>query len=330
MNIFLTGGTGFIGGHVAAKLRERGDNVRALVRSPEKAKELEAIGCEIVAGTLADDAAVASCMEGCDAVIHGAAIYEVGIPASRHEEMRQANVAGTERVLRAALDAGIPKVVYISTVAVFGDTDGEVVDESYKHPAESFTSFYEQTKYEAHQVALGLIEEGLPCVIVQPGGVYGPGDHSELANLTKQTLAGKLPLIPFPEFGVTIVHVDDVAAGVLLALDAGRVGEAYVLGGDTTTNRELITTIAELGGRKPPTRALPSGIVKAIAPFGRVAGPLMGFPPNMRELITSTDGVTFWASSDKAKSQLGYAPRDLQTTIADTLRETGKLKAAAQ
>lgn len=326
MKIFLTGGTGFIGGNVVKQLRARGDDVRALVRSAERGRSLEEQGCEVVIGTLATPAEIAAGMKGCDAVIHGAAIYEVGIPKSRHEEMRDANVLGTERVLRAALEAGIPRVVYISTVAVFGDTHGEVVDETYEHPGDSFTSYYEQTKYEAHQIARKMIDdEGLPCVIVQPGGVYGPGDHSQLGNLADQTLAGNLPMIPFPDFGMVIVHVEDVAAGVLLALDKGEIGEQYITGGDKTNNRELIQTIAELGGRKPPSRSLPAGLIKAIAPFGAVVGPLMGFPPNMRELVTSTDGVTFWASSEKAKEKLGYKPRDLRTTITDTLRETGKL-----
>jgi nucleoside-diphosphate-sugar epimerase len=239
-------------------------------------------------------------------------------------------VGGTERVLRAALSAGTPRVVYVSTVAAFGNTRGEVVDETYEHPGADFTSYYERSKYEAHVLARRMIEEeSLPCVIVQPGGVYGPGDHSQLGNLTKQVLAGRMPMIPFPDLGINVAHVEDIADGILLALDRGRVGEQYVLGATNTTNREIVTTVAELAGRKPPSRAMPTALVKAIAPLGSIAGPLMGYPPNMRELISSADGVTFWASSEKAKEELGYAPRDLRTTIADTLREIGKLKVAA-
>jgi nucleoside-diphosphate-sugar epimerase len=326
MKIFLTGGTGFIGSHIAQQLRDRGDEVRALARSAEKGSDLEAMGCEIVLGDLGDDAAIAAGMDGCDAVIHGAAVYKVGIPASEHEAMHRANVEGTERVLRTALEKKIPKVVYISTVAVFGNTHGEVVDETFEADGRSFTSYYEQTKYEAHQVAKRLIGEGLPLVIVQPGGVYGPGDHSELMNMTKMVLAGKMPMIPFPDLGMVIVHVDDVAAGVLLALDKGEVGESYDIGADCATNRQLVETVAGLSGKKAPKRAMPTAMIKAVAPFGRVAGPLMGYPPNMRELVSSADGVTFWASSDKAKRELGYEPRGLHETIADTLREMDKLK----
>src|SRR4051794_27486680 len=163
MSVFVTGGTGFIGGHVVRKLRERGDEVRALVRTPAKGAALQELGCELVPGSLADKDAIRAGMEGCDAVIHGAAVYEVGIPASAHQAMYEANVAGTENVLRAALEAKVPRVVYISTVAVFGNTAGQVVDETYEPPGTSFTSYYEQTKYEAHKLAKRLIaDEGLP------------------------------------------------------------------------------------------------------------------------------------------------------------------------
>ena len=326
MKILVTGGTGFIGGHVVRLLRERGDDVRALVRDPAKANELSGLGCELIAGTLTDAPAIHDGIEGCDAVIHGAAIYEVGIPASGHRPMYEANVLGTENVLRAALDAGVEKVVYISTVAAFGNTSGQVVDESYEHPGQEFTSYYEQTKYEAHQVAKRLIaEEGLPCVILQPGGVYGPKDHSALGKQMKDFLAGRMPLIAFPDLGMNMVHVEDVAAGVLLALDKGKPGEAYVLGGQITTMRELIETLARVSGKKAPKRAIPTGVMKLMTPAGPLVGKIMGQPPNLRELISSADGVTFWARHDKAMSELDYWPRNLEQGLRDTLEAEGKL-----
>ena len=204
-------------------------------------------------GDLSAGAAIADGLEGCDAAIHGAAIYEVGIPESEHRPMYEANVLGTERVLRAALAAGTPKVVYVSTIGAFGNTHGEVVDESYQHPGKEFTSYYEQTKYEAHQIAKRLIaEEGLPCVIVQPGGVYGPDDHSTIGKQITDFVAGRMPLLPFPDLGMNMVHVEDVADGILLALDKGSPGEAYVLGGEITTMREMIGTVGRVADRKPP------------------------------------------------------------------------------
>ncbi len=327
MRIFLTGATGFIGGQIARKLRDRGDDVIALVRSPEKARSLGDLGCEIVAGDLTDAAAIEGAMNGCDAVIHGAAIYKVGIPKSEHEAMYEANVVGTERVLRAALEAGIPKVVYISTIAAFGNTAGRVVDETYEHPGTGFTSYYEETKYRAHRVAKQLIEEGLPCVLIQPGGVYGPDDHSELGNLISQYVSGKLPLIPFPDLGLNLVHVEDVAEGVILGLDKGEPGEAYVLGGAITTNREMLQTAGRVAGRERGSRGMPTIVLKAIAPLGPLIGPAAGFPPNMSELISSSDGVTFWAKHDKAISELGYSPRGLEAIIRDTMVAEGQITA---
>lgn len=320
MKVFLTGGTGFIGGEVARQLRARGDDVVCLARSPEKAGALQGLGCEIVNGDLGDDAAIRRGMEGCEAVVHAAAMYEVGIPASQRPAMWEANVAGTERVLRAALDAAIPKVVYVSTVGAFGNTHRQVVDETYEHPGREFTSYYEETKLEAHKLAKQMIgEQDLPGVIVQPGGVYGPGDTSQVADLLEQFLDGKLPLLPFPELGICLTHVEDIATGILLALDKGKVGETYVLSGPVTTMRDAIEVVAGLSDRKAPRHAMPVTLMKALTPVGPLVGKLMGQPPNLRELISSADGVTFWAGHEKASRELGYAPRGMEEGMRQTL-----------
>jgi nucleoside-diphosphate-sugar epimerase len=319
VKVFVTGGTGFIGGEVVRQLRERGDEVACLVRSPEKAGKLSAQGCELVSGDLGDGDAIRAGMEGSEAAIHAAAMYEVGIPASRHPAMWEANVAGTERVLKAAGDAGVAKLVYVSTCGVFGNTHRQVVDETYEHPGREFTSYYEETKLEAHRIAKRMIADGLPGVIVQPGGVYGPGDTSQVADLLAQFFAGRLPLLPFPELGICLTHVEDIAGGILLALDKGRVGEAYVLSGPVTTMREAIETVAAATGRKAPKRAMPVPVLKAMTPIGPLVGKLMGQPPNLRELISSADGVTFWASHEKASRELGYAPRGLEEGLRQTL-----------
>jgi nucleoside-diphosphate-sugar epimerase len=317
---FLTGGTGFIGGEVARQLRARDDDVVCLVRNAEKGGAVSELGCETVSGDLGDRAAIRRGIEGCDAAIHAAAMYEVGIPASQRPAMYEANVGGTERVLRAALEARIPKVVYVSTVGAFGNTHRKVVDEAYEHPGREFTSYYEETKLEAHRIAERMIEaEGLPCTIVQPGGVYGPGDTSQVADLLEQFLSGRMPLIPFPELGICLSHVEDVAAGILLALDRGKPGEPYVLSGAVTTMRETVEVVAGLTGRRAPKHALPTPLVKAMTPIGPLVGRLMGQPPNLRELISSADGVTFWASHEKASRELGYSPRGLEEGLRQTL-----------
>ena len=320
MKVFVTGGTGFIGGEIVRQLRDRGDDVVCLVRSPEKGAKVAALGCELAAGDLGDEPALRAGMAGCDAVIHAAAMYEVGIPKSQRPQMWEANVAGTERVMKVALEAKVPRVVYVSTVGIFGNTRKQVVDESYENPEQGYTSYYEETKLEAHKIVKRMIaEQDLPAIIVQPGGVYGPDDTSQVADLLAEFFAGKLVLMPFPELGICMSHVEDIAGGVLLALDKGKLGETYVISGPVTTMREAIETVAKVSGRKAPKRDLPTGLMKAMIPVGPLVGKLMGQPPNLRELISSADNVTFWASYDKAARELGYAPRGLEEGLRQTL-----------
>jgi nucleoside-diphosphate-sugar epimerase len=330
VKVFVTGGTGFIGGETVRQLRQRGDDVVCLVRSPEKGKKLVDLGCELVSGDLSDGDAMRRGMEGCDAVIHAAAMYEVGIPAKQHPAMREANVAGTERAMSSALEAKVPKIVYVSTCGIFGNTHRKVVDESYEHPGREFTSYYEETKLEAHRIVKRMsTEQDLPAIIVQPGGVYGPDDTSQVADLLEQFFAGRLPLIPFPEFGICLTHVADIAAGILLALDKGKLGETYVLSGPVTTIRDAIQTVADVSGRKAPKHAMPVPLMKALTPFGPLVGKMMGQPPNLRELISSADGVTFWASHEKASRELGYAPRGMEEGLRQTLEADDRFPSPA-
>ena len=328
MKVFVTGGTGFIGGEVVRQLRARGEEVVCLVRSPEKASKLRDLDCALTRGDLSDEAAIRQGMAGCDAVIHAAAIYEVGIPAKQRPAMREANVAGTERVMKAALAEKIGRIVYVSTVGIFGNTRKRVVDESYENPETDFTSYYEETKLEAHKLVQRMIDEqGLPAIVVQPGGVYGPGDTSQVADLLEQFFAGKLPLMPFPEMGMCMTHVEDIAGGILLALDKGALGETYVISGPVTTIREAIETVARVSGRKAPKRALPTGLMKVMVPIGPLVGKVMGQPPNLREIISSADGVTFWAKYDKAQRELGYSPRGLEEGLRQTLEADDRFPA---
>ncbi len=319
MKAFLTGATGFIGGHVARKLRERGDEVVALVRSPAKAAALSEEGCELVEGDLSDVDAIRRGVEGADAVFHVGGIYKVGVPASERAAMEEANVRGTERVLDAATDAGVARIVYVSTVACFGNTRGKVVDESYRRPDRDFLSVYDETKFRAHEVAEDRVAKGARIVIVQPGAVYGPGDHSEIGTMIDQARSGKLKAKIFPETGFVFAHVEDVAGGIVLAHDRGEAGQRYILAGEKGTMGQLVDRVSALSGRKPPAFTLPAAMMKLSAPFGSLVGPLLGFPPNLRELIETSDGVTCWASDEKARRELGFAPRDLETGLRQML-----------
>ena len=320
MRAFITGATGFVGGRLAERLRQRGDEVVCLVRSPEKAKALEAAGCTLVRGDLKDAEAIRKGTEGCDAVFHVAADYRVGLRPSSQDSMTDTNVGGTTRVLdAAAATPTVKKVVYVSSLVVNGNTRGKVVDETYVHPGDGHTSHYEKTKLEAHEVAERKAAEGVPVVIVQPGSIYGKGDTSVTGGIIEQAARGKLPMVSFADMGLTMVHVDDVIDGILAAYEKGRPGESYHLGGERVTMRQLVDAAAEAGGNKPPRINMPAILVKASVPIAPLVTKAMGLPPNLKELISSSDGVTFWGSHDKAAAELGYAPRDLKTGLQQTV-----------
>jgi nucleoside-diphosphate-sugar epimerase len=317
---FVTGATGFIGGRLTRRLRQRGDEVVALVRSPAKAADLRDLGCELVEGDLSDGAAIRSGLKGSEAVFHVAAIYKIGIPRSEQPAMFEANVGGTKRVLDAAADAGVPKIVYVSTIGTFGNTKGRVVDETYERPPGGpFLSCYDETKYLAHRAAQDRIAKGAPISIAQPGGVYGPGDPSELGNLIDQVRSGGLKFLFFPETGFNFLHVDDAVSGILLVHDMGRIGDSYVLGGELTTMGDAMRKVARMSGRRPPRFTMPTVLIKMFLPLAPAVTRAMRLPPNLGELIRSGDGVTYWATDAKARSELGYAPRELDTGLRQTL-----------
>jgi len=312
MKVFVTGATGFVTGTVTLQLLARGDEVRALVRDASRAQTLARAGVDLFTGDLSDGGALHRGMAGVDAVVHGAAMYEVGIPPSRRPAMFAANVTGTEHVLEAALDAGVRRVAYISTVAVFGNTQGQVVDESYTRTG-PYTSFYEETKVQAHAVALQFAARGLPVSIAQPGGVYGPGDTSGMGGLMRDFARGRLPFLPFADTGLNFVHVEDVARGIVLVLDRGQVGQGYVLGGEIARVADAFAALARITGRDLPRLRVPYVLLQL--------GSLVR--PGLREVVTSTKGVTFWASDARAKSELGYASRLLEPGLRDTFGVAG-------
>jgi nucleoside-diphosphate-sugar epimerase len=205
-------------------------------------------------------------------------------------------------------------------VNVFGDTRGAVVDETYRRPQPpSFLSYYDETKYLAHLAAEERIAAGAAILIAMPGMVYGPGDHSQVGVVIRQAMAGTLAAVSAADLGGSLVHVDDVAAGILLVHDRGQVGESYVLGGEVATLGEVVRRAAAVAGREPPRVTTPSWLLRAAIPFSAVLGPALGGEPNLAEIIRSSAGVTYWASSEKAKRELGYAPRDLDAGLRTLL-----------
>jgi dihydroflavonol-4-reductase len=310
MKVFITGASGFLAGDVARRLLARGDTVRALVRGSGRPRGLE--GADLLRGDLAKAETLRIGMEGVDAVIHGAAMYEIGLAKSQRAQMHQANVLGTAHVLSAAKGAGVPRVVHISTIAVFGNTRGRIVDEDYKRADHTYTSYYEETKVRAHEIAESFIADGLDLVIVQPGQVYGPRDHSGFGRLLGAFARGRLPVLPFPDLGVSLTFIDDVAKGIVLALDKGRPGRSYVMGGEIVRAADAFAALGAVVGRPAPRWNLPYGVLEA-ATLVR---------PQLSEVITSARGVTFWATDERAKRELGYTSRPLAQGLRETYRSS--------
>lgn len=324
MRVFLTGGTGFIGSRVAERLRARGDDVVALVRSSARATALVGLGCELIEGDLNDRIDVDRGVEGSDVVVHMAARFEIGVPRAECPKMEDVNVGGVRRVLDSSLGAGVSRVLYVSTVNVFGDTLGQVVDESHERDeSRGFFSCYDSSKYRAHKLAQRRIADGAPIVMVQPGVVYGPRDHFEIGREILLAARGQLRMLMLGDVGITMSYVDDVADGIVRALEVGRVGESYVLGGDNVYLRDVLAQSAQLAGKPPPRRTVPTGLLKAISPVGHLVAPRLGYPPNLKEMIEVADGRTYWASHAKAHDELDYSSRPLEEGLRATLTAAG-------
>ncbi len=316
MKAFVTGGSGFIGQHIIRKLVERGYEVKALVRSQASADIVETLGATVVPGDITDVESMQEGMAGSDVVFHVAGWYKVG--AKDWSEAEVINVSGTRKVLRLAHQLGVPKIVYTSTITVFGDTKGELVDESF-YQGGPFLSEYDRTKWLAHyKVALPLIKKGAPITIVMPGGVYGPGDSSTLAELMRLSYRG-MPVVPGHSTTLTFAHVEDVAEGHILAAERGQVGESYILTGPAISLGEMFDFWAYLLGRREPLVRLPPQMVRPFAPLMNFVGNFISLPSSFTGEATALVGATYMARSDRARRELGWETRPLQTGMLETL-----------
>ena len=316
MKAFVTGGTGFIGRALIRQLITRGYRVHALARSQDGAAALQALGATVVPGDVTDRESMRAAMRGSDVVFHLAAIYNYS-PAAQ-AQCEPINVEGTRVVLGLAHELRVPRIVYTSTLAVFGDTHGELPDESYRADG-PFLTEYDRTKWQAHyEVALPLIEQGAPIIIVMPGAVYGPGDTSWLAEAMRLFHRGLMPLVPGPESVVTYAYVDDVAEGHILAAEKGRVGESYILAGPAVPLGEMVDFWAQLTGKRPPAARVPTRLVRPLAPAVARLQPALSLPQLFGEDMVRMMGVSYAGRADKARAELGWRPRPLQTGMLDT------------
>jgi nucleoside-diphosphate-sugar epimerase len=318
MNYFVTGATGFIGGRVARQLLAAGHEVITLARTPSRAQDLVALGVKVHAGDITDKASLRIPMRGVDGVFHIAAWYKVGVRDTSQAET--INAGGTRNVLEMMQELGIPKGVYTSTLTVFSDTRGQMVDERYQYTGTSFLSEYDRTKWKAHyEVARPLMRARLPLVIVLPGLVYGPGDTSIVHEAWVNYLHGKLPVTPS---GTTYCwgHVDDTAHGHLLAMERGKVGESYIIAGPKYSVVEAFALAEQISGVRAPRLHPAPWMMKALASMIALLGTMFPLPePYSAESIRSSAGVSYLGTNQKARRELGYTPRTLEQGLPETL-----------
>jgi nucleoside-diphosphate-sugar epimerase len=317
MRYFVTGATGFIGGTIARQLVEAGHQVGALVRTPDKAGDLAALGVELHPGDITDKASMRAPMTGVDGVFHIAAWYKIGVRDKR--EADRINVQGTRNVLETMRDLGIPKGVYTSTLAVFSDTHGRVVDESYRDNG-PWLSEYDRTKWLAHYtVALPMIEKGLPLVIVQPGLTYGPGDQSATHDTLVQYLQRRLPVAP-ARTAFCWGHVADTARGHRLAMEKGTPGESYIIAGPPHTLIEALALAEQITGVPGPRMHPPPAMIKATAAIMGLVERVLPVPPGYSaEYLRVSGGATYLGSNAKARAALGLTMRPLEEGLRETL-----------
>lgn len=325
----LTGATGFVGSAVARVLAARGHKLRLLLRPTSDRRNIADLDAELALGDLTDPASLARAASGCRYVFNVAADYRFWVPDP--QAMLRANVDGTLAVMRAAQAAGVERIVHCSSVAALGLTsDGSPADETTPTNEADFIGTYKRSKFIAERAVLDLVRhEALPVVIVNPAAPVGPRDikPTPTGKMIRDAAAGRVPA--YIDTGINVVHVDDVAEGHALALERGRIGERYVLGGDNLLLKDLLALVANVVGRRPPTIELPEAVVWPAAWLMEGLARLTGIPPMMtRDHIKMARHKMFF-SSDKAKHELGYSPRPVRAAIEDAVawfRANGMLK----
>jgi dihydroflavonol-4-reductase len=295
MKVFVTGGSGFIGSYLVKRLANAGHTVSA-----PSHRELDVTRME------------PALLAGADTVIHLAAVYEIGSRDRR--AMYATNVLGTRAVLDAAIAARIPRIVHVSSTAALGDTRGALLDETHRHDG-TFRSHYEETKHIAHGLALARVAAGAPIMIAIPGGAFGDGDASVLAQTLRDCRRGKLPIQVATTSRFQLCHVERLVDGLVKITTAGKLGQSYLLTGASFAMPELLARVAKLATRKPP-RAIPA---RMLSPLATIADALRLPLPLSREALRVMDGSTYTYRSDKARRELGWDPGDVDADLTHYL-----------
>lgn len=314
MKALVTGANGFTGSHLVKVLANNGDRVVGLVRKSSNTDRLANCDVELVYGDITDSAALQQAIAGVDVVFHTAAYVELGIV--NEKEMERVNVAGTRAVLEVAKACSVSKIVYCSTIGIFGDTQGQTINEGFERTQQGFSSAYDRTKYLAQEVVDSFASQGLPVVSVLPSGIFG-ADDPHFRPILQQFIKRRLKLWAGGSRVTGIVHVDDLATAMILAAEKGINGDKYIISAGDLTTKEMFATMASFTGIPAPREA-PKLLVRLAGNLLDPLGRLFKFqPPLSRERVHYIYDRCVRVDATKARTQLDWKPR----SVTETLKE---------
>ncbi len=315
--VLVTGASGFIGGAVVRRLRAEGAAVRVLVRQSSPRDNVPA-DCEVLVGDVTDRESVRRAMDGVSALFHLAADYRLWAPDP--EPVMRVNVSGTEIVMREALRAGVARVVHTSSVATL-DPDSAPCTESDRLTPERAVGAYKLSKILSERLVERMVaDEGLPAVIVCPSAPLGAGDvrPTPTGRIVCEAMGGGMPA--YVDTGLNVVHVEDVAAGHIAAMEVGKIGESYILGGENLTLRDLLIEISRVTGRPPPRTKLPRWPLMPLAYANEIVAHFTGSEPFLNRESLRLSAKRMYFDDSKARRALGYKTRPTADAVADAVR----------
>jgi dihydroflavonol-4-reductase len=321
MKALVTGVSGFVGAAIARALASRGWEVRGLLRASSDQRNLAGLPVEVALGDLCQRESLEPALAGCDALFHAAADYRLGAPDPR--ALYRTNVEGTRGILEAADRARVRRIVYTSSVAAVGlPADGTPGEEATPVSLDDMIGHYKRSKFFAEQVVREWARAHAQShvVIVNPSTPIGPGDvkPTPTGQIVLDAARGRTPA--YVDTGLNVAHVDDVAAGHLLALERGRSGERHILGGENLSLRDILTLIAEIVGRPPPRIRLPHAVVLPIAYGAEALARLTGRPTRVTVEGARMARKRMYFSSALAARELGYRWRPPREALVDAIR----------
>lgn len=318
MKALVTGANGFTGSHLVKALLTKVYSVRALVRKSSDLSRLENLDIEIVYGDITDKSSLEEAIKDIDMVFHIAAYVELGLVDE--DKMRKINVEGTRNILEVAFNNNIQKMVYCSTIGIFGDSQGKVIDETFKRTQTDFSSAYDITKYEAQQLVNEYANKGLPVISVMPSGIFG-ADDPHFGPVIKLFLNNKFKFWVGGERVTGIVHVDDAVEAMILAAEKGKVGEYYILSAGDLTTREMFAILGKKTGVSVPNE-VPKFIAQILGNILDIIGRITSWnPPLGKERLHYVYERCVRVTGEKARRELGWQPRSVEQTLIDILND---------